>query len=124
MESAAAANLPFGLPLCRCLGGALARPGPSLICAYLTQCDRSGKLSCIEGGQVLHPLTDSYSMHRQAELCRNCDQDSPPCGAIQLGHDQSADPGPVLEHLDLVEGILTGCRIQHQEHLMGRARVD
>ena len=51
------------------------------------------------------------------------DQPAAACGAVQLGHGKTAHLGNLRKDLDLAQGVLAGRGIEHQQDVVGRARV-
>src|SRR5262245_50736129 len=76
-------------------GGHFSRPSLCLM-FFLAQCYGARKLGGIEGSEVLDCLPNPNGMDWKAELGRNCDKDSAPRRAVELGHHQTGHPGFIL----------------------------
>ncbi len=62
-------------------------------------------------------------MHRQAELLSQRHHDAAACATVQLGDGKPGHGHHLLEHLNLIQRVLAGGGIQHQQYRMRRRRV-
>ena len=62
-------------------------------------------------------------MNGQLKLLRDCDQYTAASCTIELCHYQARDTCPVPKHFHLVQGILSRCRIEHQNNVVWRSCI-
>ena len=80
----------------------------------------SDKLAGVEGLQIFHIFTDADVLYRNAELFLNADDHAAFGRAVELGQNNAADVGRLLENARLLKTILAGGRVEDQKRLMGR----
>src|SRR5262245_66579902 len=69
--------------------------------------DRACKILRRERREVVDTFAHPDEMYRQAVFRRNGKQDATARGAVELGHDKTADAGDVAKHIKLGQRIPT-----------------
>ena len=67
-------------------------------------------------GADRQPFPYANRVNRQTENFREGNDDAASSTAIQLGHNQTGNGNHLLEHLDLLQGILSRGGVQYQQH--------
>src|SRR3954447_8067087 len=75
----------------------------------------------IEWPQVVQLLADADQLHRQAELVRDRHGDAALRGAVELRQRHTADLDGLAEEARLLEAVLPGGRVDHEQRLVRRA---
>ena len=78
----------------------------------------------LERAQVVETFAHAERDHRQAELLGERDHHAAARRAVQLGHHEAGDRHHAREGLDLSARVLPRGRIEHQEDVVGRGRID
>ena len=73
----------------------------------------------VEGLEIVDALAYSDVLHRDFQLVGNADHHPAFGGAVQFGNGQSRDVGHGGKLPRLLESILTGGSVQHQQHFVG-----
>ena len=76
----------------------------------------------MEGAQVFQLFPNADKPNRQACAFGQGKQDTAFGGAVELGECQPGHARSIAELFSLVDGILSGARIQHQQYLVGCVR--
>ena len=85
----------------------------------------SDKLAGVEGLQIFHIFTDADVLYRNAELFLNADDHAAFGRAVELGQNNAADVGRLLENARLLKTILAGGRVEEAESsLLEALRID
>ena len=77
----------------------------------------SGEGVGIEGLQIVQPLAHADEFHRQLEFVFDGEHHAAPGGAVELGQHDAGQLRHLHEFLGLVDGVLAGGGVQHQQDL-------
>ncbi len=77
----------------------------------------------IERFEILDPLADANRIDRQTEALGDGDQNAAARCAVELGDHKIGDAGDLLECLHLIDGILSGRGVEHEQHCVRRVLV-
>src|SRR5215471_15084089 len=76
--------------------------------------DGAREIVRVERLEVIDALADADGIDGQFEALGDRDQDAAARRAVELGHDEARHSGDLPENLDLVERVLAGRGIEHE----------
>src|SRR5512135_1737797 len=100
-------------------GAFVSRSGCGFI-LILHACDRARKVIGVERLEILETLADADGVDGKLEALGDRDKDAAPRGTVELGHDEARDASDFLEDLHLIESILPGRGVEHEDDAVRR----
>src|SRR3569623_253952 len=82
------------------------------------------EIAGIEGPQVIDAFADADETDRQLHLLGNCEDDAALGGAVELGEDEAGETYRLVELARLIERILAGAGVDHEQGLVRRGGLE